>query len=275
MLQNISTNFSRHQRSTEEFTNTTATIPNIICDGKEDNLRDTINSNPTVNTDVDDIFSSYHDKYIATNLTHNTSDVIDISSGDIVTTDNSLAPNSQKELTQQICNAADMACKAKRVNQLMSYVSGVDYSEKQDSTYEQADSGPKNSNNNEHSLISEDPLIFSKDQQFVFAVNSNNISVSSFRINDDYSLTPMSLGVPTKNESAWQKPVSLTLIEDILYVVNTSNSEIRDQHKTASKSFVLNCYYYSAVSSCVTGFRVSEDGSLNVLTDSELAALMC
>jgi len=248
MLQNISTNFSRHQRSTEEFTNTTATIPNIICDEKEDNLRDTINSNPTVNTDVDDIFSSHHDKYIATNLTHNTSDVIDISSGDIVTTDNSIAPNSQKELTQQM---------------------------KQDSTYEQPDSGPKNSNNNEHSLISEDPLIFSKDQQFVFAVNSNNISVSSFRINDDYSLTPMSLGVPTKNESAWQKPVSLTLIEDILYVVNTSNSEIRDQHKTASKSFVLNCYYYSAVSSCVTGFRVSEDGSLNVLTDSELAALMC
>jgi len=132
MLQNIPTNFSRHQRSTEEFANTTATIPNIICDEKEDNLRDTINSNPTVNTDVDDIFSSYHDKYIATNLTHNTSDVIDISSGDIVTTDNSLAPNSQKELTQQICDAADMACKAKRVNQLMSYVSGFDYSEKQD-----------------------------------------------------------------------------------------------------------------------------------------------
>ena len=275
MLQNISTYFSRHQRSTEEFANTTATIPNIICDGKEDNLRDTINNNPTVNTDVDDIFSSYHDKYIANNLTNNTSDIIDISSGDIVTTNNNLAPNSQKELTQQICDAADMACKAKRVNQLMSYVSGVDYSEKKNSTYEQADSGPKNSNNNEHSLISEDPLIFSKDQQFVFAVNSNKISVSSYRINDDYSLTPMSLGVPTKNESAWQKPVSLTLIEDILYVVNASNSEISNQHKTASKSFVLNCYYYSAVSSCVTGFRVSEDGSLNVLTDSELAVLMC
>jgi len=63
-------------------------------------------------------------------------------------------PISQDELVQQICDAADMACKAKRINQLMSYVSGIDYSQAQNSACESAIGDP-GADNNEHLLATE------------------------------------------------------------------------------------------------------------------------
>ncbi len=50
---------------------------------------------------------------------------------------------TQEQLIQNIIKSADMACKAKRMNQLMSYLSGIDYSSGHESASDQAVHNPK------------------------------------------------------------------------------------------------------------------------------------
>ena len=61
-------------------------------------------------------------------------------------------------------------------------------------------------------LASQDPLIVSKDNRFLFAVNAGSESISSFVINDDFTLTPATLDISTTGVSNAQNPVSLTIL---------------------------------------------------------------
>jgi len=65
-------------------------------------------------------------------------------------------------------------------------------------------------------LASQDPLITSKDNRFLFAVNAGSESISSFSINDDSTLTAASLNVSTSGSSGAQNPVSLTVFENYI-----------------------------------------------------------
>ena len=67
-------------------------------------------------------------------------------------------------------------------------------------------------------LASQDPLIVSKDNRFVFAVNAGSESISSFVINDDFSLSDGTLDISTTGSSGAQNPVSLTIFENTLYL---------------------------------------------------------
>ncbi len=235
MHQNISTNSPRRQRSLERHENSSTIRPHASGTSRE-------------------ISSREMNEYVLDS--------------------DSYTPSGQDELVQQICNAADMACKAKRIDRLLSYVSGVDYSQVQDSV-EYAGSNPDVRKYNEHSLISDNPLIFSKDQQFVFAVNTENESVSSFRINEDYSLTSVSLNVPTDDKPGSKKPVSLTLYDDVLYVVNAGISEASNKNESESHTPAPKRHHSSTASSSITGLKVGKDGTLSALTSFELADLRC
>lgn len=111
-------------------------------------------------------------------------------------------------------------------------------------------------------------MIVSKDQRFVFAVNAGSESISSFSINDDYSLTPASLNVSTSGSSGAQNPVSLTIYDNILYVANTGNfvddsgAELdalpEDRNRTNSS---------------IIGFTIGDDGTLTELAGSEMPGI--
>jgi len=111
-------------------------------------------------------------------------------------------------------------------------------------------------------------LIVSKDQQFVFAVNAGSESISSFRINDDFSLTPASLDVSTQGASGAQNPVSLTQFEDILYVVNTGN--FVDENGVELDTLPAD---RNRVNASILGFRIGDDGSLTEIAGSELTTV--
>ena len=133
------------------------------------------------------------------------------------------ALTNQHDPSQQISAAADAASEPDRVNQVVAYARGVDGSLQQLGVYDTGGVGENIRNSGANPLASQDPLIVSKDQRFVFAVNAGSESISSFVINDDYSLTPASLNVSTTGSSGAQNPVSLTIYENILYVANTGN----------------------------------------------------
>ena len=63
------------------------------------------------------------------------------------------ASTNQDELVQKILDAADMASKTQRVNQLLSYISGIDYSPAPGNTYKPPRNGSDGSNDNEYSLV--------------------------------------------------------------------------------------------------------------------------
>ena len=114
-------------------------------------------------------------------------------------------------------------------------------------------------------LASQDPLIVSKDNQFVFAVNAGSESISSFVINEDFSLTDGSLNVPTTGASGAQNPVSLTIFENTLYVVNTGVFAPVDGSPATEIPADRN-----RVNSSIIGFTVNADGTLTEMANSEI-----
>ncbi len=57
--------------------------------------------------------------------------------------DSTPSSSDQEQLIQNIIKSADMACKAKRLNRLLSYVSGIDYSYGLESSHDRNCSDPK------------------------------------------------------------------------------------------------------------------------------------
>ena len=133
------------------------------------------------------------------------------------------ALTNQHDPSQQISASEDAASLPDSVNQVAAYSRASDGTLSLLGVYDTGGIGENIRNSGANPLASQDPLIVSKDERFVFAVNAGSESISSFVINEDYSLTPADLNVPTGGASGSQNPVSLTMFEDILYVVNTGN----------------------------------------------------
>jgi 6-phosphogluconolactonase len=91
-------------------------------------------------------------------------------------------------------------------------------------------------------LESQDALILSDDNRWLFAVNAGSNSVSSFRVDDDGSLTRLSTV-----SSGGTMPVSLAARGNVLYVVNGMGG------------------------GSISGFRVGTDGTLTALAGSTRA----
>ena len=175
------------------------------------------------------------------------------------------ALTNQHNPSQQISAAADAANEPGRVNQVVAYTRGSDGSLRQIGVYDTGGVGENIRNSGANPLASQDPLIVSRDQRFVFAVNAGSESISSFRINADYSLTPASLDVPTSGYSGAQNPVSLTIYQNILYVVNTGNFVDDSGSELTALPDDRN-----RTNSGIIGFRVGNDGSLTPLEGSEV-----
>jgi len=139
MFYNTSKNLPGHHRTIDSLANSTATIYSGTGTADESGSRDIIGNDPVVNSGR----SNQHETSLVTGLNNNAIPAIDTISSGNGAMDAGCALTTQDELVQRICDAADMACKAKRVNQLISYVSGIDYSMAQDSAYEPAGGGPK------------------------------------------------------------------------------------------------------------------------------------
>ena len=178
------------------------------------------------------------------------------------------ALTNQHDPSQQISASADAASEPNRVNQVVAYARGVDGSLQQIGVYDTGGVGENIRASGANPLASQDPLIVSKDRRFVFAVNAGSESISSFRINDDYSLTPASLDISTSGSSGAQNPVSLTIYENILYVANTGNYVDRNGDELDTLPEDRN-----RVNSSIVGFTVGDDGTLTKLTGSEIPGM--
>ena len=178
------------------------------------------------------------------------------------------ALTNQHDPSQQISAAADAASEPDRVNQVVAYTRSTDGSLQQIGVYDTGGVGENIRASGANPLASQDPLIVSKDQRFVFAVNAGSESISSFRINDDYSLTPASLNISTSGSSGAQNPVSLTIYENILYVANTGNYVDRNGDELDTLPEDRN-----RVNSSIVGFTVGDDGTLTKLTGSEIPGM--
>lgn len=178
------------------------------------------------------------------------------------------ALTNQHDPSQQISSAEGAASEPGRINQIVAYSRDVNGELSQIGVYDTGGLGENIRNSGANPLASQDPLIVSKDRRFVFAVNPGSESISSFRINDDYSLTEASLNVSTSGESGAQNPVSLTVFEDILYVVNTGNFVDANGEELDTLPADRN-----RTNASIIGFRIAEDGTLNELPGSELASV--
>jgi len=174
------------------------------------------------------------------------------------------ALTNQHDPSQQISAAADAASEPDRVNQVVAYARGVDGSLNQLGVYNTGNIR----NSGANPLASQDPLIVSKDQRFVFAVNAGSESISSFSINDDYSLTPASLNVSTTGSSGAQNPVSLTIYDNIFYVANTGNFVDDNGNELDTLPDDRN-----RTNSSIIGFTIGDDGTLTELAGSERAGI--
>ena len=109
-------------------------------------------------------------------------------------------------------------------------------------------------------LASQDPLITSEDGRFLFAVNTGSETITSFVVNEDMSLTQVSV-IETVGDSGAENPVSLTVRGNILYVANTGifvdgNTVVPENR--------------NRINSSVIGFEIAEDGTLTELEGSEV-----
>ena len=93
------------------------------------------------------------------------------------------ALTNQHDPSQQISASADAPSEPDRVNQVVAYSRGVDGSLQQIGVYDTGGVGENIRASGANPLASQDPLIVSKDQRFVFAVNAGSESISSFVIN--------------------------------------------------------------------------------------------
>ncbi len=177
------------------------------------------------------------------------------------------ALTNQHDPSQQI-STPDLASEPDRINQIVAYSRDANGELVQIGLYDTGGLGENIRNSGANPLASQDPLIVSKDKRFVFAVNPGSESISSFRINDDFSLTEASLNVSTSGESGAQNPVSLTVFEDILYVVNTGNF-VDD----AGEELDALPADRNRTNASIIGFRIADDGSLSELAGSEITTV--
>ena len=117
-------------------------------------------------------------------------------------------------------------------------------------------------------LASQDPLIVSKDNRFLFAVNAGSESISSFVINDDFTLTPATLDISTTGVSNAQNPVSLTIFENTLYVVNTG--AFFDVNGDPATTLPED---RTRLDASIIGFTVGNNGTLTELANSEVSGI--
>ena len=178
------------------------------------------------------------------------------------------ALTNQHDPSQQISASADAPSEPDRVNQVVAYSRGTDGSLTEIGVYDTGGIGENIRASGANPLASQDPLIVSKDQRFVFAVNAGSESISSFSINDDYSLTPVSLNVSTSGSSGAQNPVSLTIFENTLYVANSGN--FVDENGVELDTLPQD---RNRVNSSIIAFTVGDDGSLTPLEGSEIPGI--
>jgi len=178
------------------------------------------------------------------------------------------ALTNQHDPSQQISASDTAAAAPDRRNQVVAYTRDENGELEQIGVYDTGGLGENIRASGANPLASQDPLIVSKDRQFVFAVNAGSESISSFQINDDFSLTPASLNISTVGESGAQNPVSLTQFEDILYVVNTGNFVDENGQELDTLPADRN-----RVNASIIGFRINDDGTLTELAGSEVAGI--
>lgn len=192
--------------------------------------------------------------------------VLDDGSGFVAGEGAIYALTNQHDPAIQISASEDAPSEPFRVNQVVAYSRDADGVLTEIGVYDTGGVGENIRNSGANPLASQDPLIVSKDQRFVFAVNAGSESISSFSINDDFTLTPASLNVPTTGSSGAQNPVSLTIFEDILYVVNTGNFV-----DSEGVELTVLPQDRNRVNASIIGFQIGDDGSLTELPGSEVA----
>ena len=178
------------------------------------------------------------------------------------------ALTNQHDPSVQISAADDAPSEPDRINQVVAYSRAADGALQQIGIYDTGGVGENIRASGANPLASQDPLIVSKDNRFVFAVNAGSESISSFVINDDYSLTAASLDVSTSGTSGAQNPVSLTIFENTLYVANTGNYTDGDGAELDSLPDDR-----TRTNSSIIGFTVGDDGSLTPLAGSEIVGI--
>ena len=165
----------------------------------------------------------------------------------------------------QISAADDAANEPLFTNEVVAYARMENGQLEQIGVYETGGLGENIRNSGANPLASQDPLIVSNDNRFVFAVNAGSESISSFVIQDDMTLEPASLDVSTSGASNAQNPVSLTQYAQFLYVANTgaffdeSGNELSSLPEDRNRS-----------NSSMIGFVIGSDGSLSELDGSEI-----
>lgn len=175
------------------------------------------------------------------------------------------ALTNRHNLATQIGAAADAVGDASLANEVVAYSRSTEGVLQQIGVYPTGGVGENIRNSGANPLASQDPLIVSKDNQFLFAVNPGSESISSFIINDDFTLTAADLDVPTIGNSNAQNPVSLTIFEDVLYVVNTG-AYFDDNGDMAT----ILPEDRNRTNASIIGFTVNADGTLTELAGSEM-----
>ncbi len=178
------------------------------------------------------------------------------------------ALTNQFDPSQQISASDEAAAEPDRINQIVAYTRDENGTLEQIGVYDTGGVGENIRNSGANPLASQDPLIVSKDRRFVFAVNAGSESISSFTINDDFSLTPADLNVSTVGDSGAQNPVALAQFEDVLYVANSGNFVDGAGQELDTLPADRN-----RTNASIIGFRVGDDGSLTLIPDSELTGV--
>ena len=161
----------------------------------------------------------------------------------------------------QVGASADAEDNRELVNQIVSFQRMRDGSLVEVGVVNTGGLGENIRNSGANPLASQDPLIVSEDEQFVFAVNTGSETISSFFINDDMTLEARSLNMSTQGSSFAENPVSLTVRGDVLYVANTGI--FIDGNETVPND-------RNRINSSIIGFNILDDGSLLPLANSEV-----
>ena len=170
--------------------------------------------------------------------------------------------------SEQISASPDAEDDPSLVNQIVAYSRMEDGSLEEIGVYDTAGIGENIRNSGANPLASQDPLIVSQDNRFLFAVNAGSESISSFVINDDMTLTQASLNVSTTGSSNAQNPVSLTQYDDVLYVANTGAYFDETNQPLSTLPSDRN-----RTNSSIIGFRIANNGTLTELAGSEIPGI--
>lgn len=154
-------------------------------------------------------------------------------------------------------------------NEVVSYARFADGSLELVGAFPTGGIGENIRNSGANPLASQDPLIVSGDGRFLYAVNAGSDTVTAMEIASDMSLTAINT-VSTAGVSGMQNPVSLTLRNGVLYVLNTGTFFTTDG--SAELGFVPGGTDARRLrqDSGILGFSVRPDGGLVELTGSEL-----